>query len=213
MTVLESFYAQAGLTIALRPPRSGIYYSSIAVNNPLPYTFAVQNGSNQNTLAAGSAQLYAVPSSGSPLILYPPQNSLVYGAYIGPLQAVWFESDEAPGSYPSPLALPSGIVQWAPPSTHIGGIGTAQAFYFAVPGLQLGQLLSVTVANVSYDLGSPEQISLVGVQSGEQLGNVTGIQPGKTGIIPVTVTGTDDTEFYLTPASGEFHATISLGLA
>lgn len=120
MSVLSTYYTQYGFSTRLTPPRSGLYYSTVAIYNPLNFTYTVQNGVNQNTLASQNAQLFAVPTTGSPPVLAPinwPYGGAAgsqYGAWFGPVSAVWFEPGETPGSYPTTLGPLNGIVQWTP---------------------------------------------------------------------------------------------------
>lgn len=197
VSILASYYVQAGIPITLRPPRSGIYNTAIVVYNPLPYTFQVQNGTQQNTLAAGSAQLFAMPSSGSPLTLVAPANNFVYGSYLGPIQVVWFDPDDTPGVYPTPLNPPSGPqVQWSPgypDGTFIGDVANDYVPYF-VP---TGTLVSVTLTNYGILSADLPEITVYGYPSGDVIGGPTASPTaGQSVTIPVTPKA-GDTEIYM----------------
>lgn len=212
VTVLVSYYPQAGFPITPRPPRPGIYYTSVAVNNPLPYTFTVQNGTNQNSLAAGSAQLFAVPSSGAPITLNAPATSFPYGAYLGPIQVVWFEPDDTPGSYPSPLNPPSGLVLWTPP-LFIGD----DANDFVVRLVPSSPLKSVTITNLSILAFDLPTFIVYGFPSGDAVSASTASPPpGQSVTIPVTPVAGDTSYFIEATGTGGgqpiLYGSVSLGL-
>ena len=104
MSSTTSVNVVAGVTSTLRPPLSGIYYTSVAIFNSLPITFSVQNGVNPNTLSSYQAQLFTLSSSGSPIALTAPPSSYPYGTLLGTLTAVWYDPDGSPGSFPVSLA-------------------------------------------------------------------------------------------------------------
>jgi hypothetical protein len=190
VSVLSTVYTQSGFTTTVTPPRPGIYYKSVALYNPLPITFSVQNGINQNTISAQTSQLFKVSSTGSPPVLTPGPNAYHYGAYTGPVQAVWFDPDDSPGSYPTPLGALSGLFQWTPLVSL--GNGSSAPLIYLVP---TAPLLSVTI-QVDPTSPNPAVVSAYGMASGLLVGRSADIEPGATGSMNI-LQNTGDTSYYL----------------
>lgn len=189
-------------------PLSSIYFSSVALYNVLNQGFNIQNGVNQNTLSPQQAQLLAVPQSGSAVGIQLPFSSAISGyqpgAWLGPIQAVWFDPTENPGSYPTPLGALSGLVQWTPPDTEFS---SSTNFYF-VPS---GALVSVILAQVEPG-GTDTTIDVYGMQSGDVIASFSGTPAaGSTITIPV-IPNPIDTSYYITTTVG-FSATLVLGVS
>lgn len=196
MSVLTLNYTQAGFVTALTPPRPGIYYTSVAVFNALTQSFAVQNGIDQSTLSVQQAQLFNVPSTGSPMRLQPIPVNYPYGAYLGPIQAVWYESTDSVGSYPVTMGALGGLIQWTPQVT----LDVADAIY-VVPGTQIS---SVLIANAS---DTARTITVTGFESSSVVGSAA--LAGNTSVSIPLEGGTGDTIFKIT-ADGTLTATVSL---
>jgi hypothetical protein len=196
VSVLTLNYTQAGFVTALTPPRPGIYYTSVAVFNALTQGFSVQNGVDQSTLAIQQAQLFGVPSTGSPTRLQPLPVNYPYGAYLGPIQSVWYESTDSVGSYPVTLGALGGLIQWTPQVT----LDSADAIY-VVPGTQI---TSVLIANAS---DTARTITVTGLESSSVVGSAA--LAGNTSVSIPLEGGTGDTVFAIT-ADGTLTATISL---
>ena len=196
MSVLSLNYTRSGFVTALTPPRPGIYYVSVAVFNALTQGFSVQNGIDQSTLAIQQAQLFSVPTTGSPTRLQPLPVNYPYGAYLGPIQSVWYESTDAVGSYPVTLGALSGLIQWTPQIT----IDVSDPIY-VVPGTQIS---SVIIANAS---DTSRTITVTGFQSHSVLGSAS--LAGNTSVSIPLEGGTGDSVFAIT-ADGTLTATVSL---
>jgi hypothetical protein len=200
-------YMRAGLPLSFSAPLTSIYFSTVALYNPLNQGFNVQNGSNQNVLSPQQAQLFSVTKSGSAIGLQLPFSSAISGlqpgAWLGPIQAVWFEPDESPGSFPTPLGALQGLVQWTPPDTSF----TAEPF-FIVPS---GALISVIFDDVQPG-ASPTGIDITGQQSGDVVASYSGTPAaGSTITIPV-IPNAIDTSYSIT-SSVDFSATLVLGVS
>lgn len=196
MSVTATNYARVGFTTTLSPPLSGIYYVSIAVYNAPTQAFTVQNGVSQNTLSGQSAQLFSMPSNGSPLALQPFPNNYPYGAYLGPLQAVWFEPSDSSGSYPVTLGALAGLVQWTPVVT----LDAADPIY-VVPGAPINSIVISDASDTS------ETITITGAQSATVVG--TGILGGNSSVTIPLDAGTGDSVFSIT-SSAPITAIVSL---
>jgi len=207
VTVVTSEYTRSGFTSTIRPPRPGIYYNSVAIYNPLPALFSVQNGVSQNTLSGQSAQLFSVPSSGSPPVLTPAPSAFQYGSWTGPVQAVWFDPDDAPGAYPTPLSGLIGTHQWTPTYESVGGSTGSPGPMFFAPG---GTLLSITF--LCNEIGATGNIQCNGVQSSTTVGSAT-LVTNRPNVMLITQ-DTGDTEYVLFSPTGEtLGVLVSLNLA
>jgi hypothetical protein len=199
VSVLGTFYARAGLSIALSPPRlSGIYYDSMAVYNALTPAFTVQNGVDQSTLAGQTAQLFPVPTTASAMQLQAAPEGAPYGAYLGPINTVWFEPPDTPGSFPVTLGALAGQIQWTPEIEITDG----SAPIFVVPGAACYAIVfSATPAD-------PTAVVYVnGVQSGKIVGASNA--PGSSQSLIQLEAGTGDTIFQIT-STAPFNAIVSL---
>jgi hypothetical protein len=198
VSVRGSFYARAGFSLVPTPPLSGIYYTSVALYNALTPAFSVQNGTDQTTLSSQTAQLFAVPTSGSNTQLTPEPAGAPYGAYLGPLEAVWYEPDDQVGSFPVTLGALAGLIQWTPQVT----IDTSDPIYVA-PG-------SACYAIALVGNSDPTQVITVkGVQSGKIIGQSSA--PGSTSLLVLLESGTGDTIFAIT-ASAPITTVLSLSV-
>lgn len=198
MSVLGTVYARAGLPVVLTPPRPGIYYVSMAVYNALTPAFTVQNGVDQSTLSGQTAQLFAVPSSGSPMQLAPEPEGSPYGTYLGPLDAVWYEPNDAPGAFPVTLGALAGLIQWTPLVT----LDVADPIFVA-PGT------SCYAIALGANSDPSQIITVTGVQSGKIVGQ--SIAPGSSSTLVQLESGTGDTIFAIT-ASSSITAILSLSV-
>jgi hypothetical protein len=196
VSVLTTGYARAGFTTVLKPPRPGIYYPSVAIFNALTQVFTAQNGVSQDTLPVQTAQLYAVASTGSPLNLQPQPRFYPYGSYLGPIQAVWYEPTDSPGTYPLTLGALTGLIQWTPPVT-LDPVNTV----YLVPGTSIS---AIVVENTS---DTTETITVTGLQSGLVVGS--GALAGNANVQIALEGGTGDTVFGVT-SSGTITATLAL---
>lgn len=195
MSVVTSGYARAGFTTTLAPPRPGIYYSAVALYNPLAQVFTIQNGVNQNSIAAQTAQLYAEPMTGSPMRVQAPSQSYPYGAWLGPVSAVWFDPSETPGSYPVTLGALAGLVQWTP------AVSLGADPIYVVPGAPIS---SVVITNAS---DTAATITVTGTLSHAVVGSLA-LSGSSSATIPLTV-GTGDSVFAIT-SSAPCGAVVSL---
>lgn len=195
MSVTTSGFARSGFTTTLTPPRPGIYYTSVAVYNALTPVFLVQNGVNQNSLSAQTAQLYAEPTTGSSMSLQAIVQNYPYGSYLGPLTAVWFEPTETPGSYPVTLGALAGLVQWTPL------VLLSSDPIYVVPG---APITSVTITSAS---DTSATITVTGLTSSSVLGSAA-LSGSSSVTIPLTP-GTGDTVFIIT-SSADCNAIVSL---
>lgn len=195
MTVLTTVYTQAGFTTTVIPPRPGIYYTSVAIYNPLSIGFSVQNGVNQNTIPPEQAQLFKVPSTGSPPSLSSPFTPYPYGTYTGPVQAVWFDPTDTPGSYPTPLGALGGIIQWTNPIS----LGATSVYVATTNGAT-----SITVVNMS---NVSATVSVYGIKSGVLLGTAF-VAANSSGIVPIATNSTDSS--YSITSSSSITATLTL---
>jgi hypothetical protein len=200
VSVRSTFYPRAGFAVVPTPPLSGIYYTDVAVFNPLTPAFSVQNGTDQTTLSSQTAQLFGVPTSGSNLQLQPDPLGAPYGAYLGALEAIWYEPDDAVGSYPVTLGALAGLVQWTPAITITDG----SAPVFVVPG---AACYAIAFASPPTD---PTAIIYVnGVQSGKIVGASNA--PGSSLSLIQLESGTGDTMFQI-ESTVPFVSVISLSV-
>jgi hypothetical protein len=195
VSVVSEGFARAGFTTNLVPPRPGLYYSAVATYNPLAQVFTIQNGVNQNSLAAQTAQLYSEPTTGSPMVVQAPTQSYPYGAWLGPVSAVWFEPTETPGSYPVTLGALAGLVQWTPTVT----LGADSQY--VVPG---APITSVVITNAT---DTSATITVTGTLSHSVVGSLA-LGGSASATIPLEA-GTGDSVFAIT-SDRPLTATISL---
>lgn len=196
MSVVVTSYARTGFTTTITPPRPGIYYSSVAVYNPLTQPFTAFNGVDQNTISVQTAQLFTMPSSGSAMRLTPGPSFYPYGAYLGPVTGVWFEPTDSPGSFPVTLGALSGIVQWTPPVTLDN-----ESPLFVVAGTTLS---SVVISGAS---DTSATVTVSGYQSGRVVGSAA--LDGSNTVQITLEPGTTDTVFFLN-SDVEITAVVSL---
>lgn len=197
MSVTTTVYARAGFNALLTAPLSGVYYPEVAIYNALTQIFAVQNGIGQDNLASQLAVLYQVPSSGQSMVLQPSPRFYPYGAYLGPIQAVWYQPDDSPGTFPTTLGALAGLIQWTPAGISLDDVNSV----YLVPGTSIS---SIVVSNAS---DTSETITIKGVQSGLVLG--TGSLGGATSVQIALGEATGDTVFAVT-SSAPITATLSL---
>jgi hypothetical protein len=205
VSVTTTAYTQYEFTTTLVPPRSGIYYSTVAIFNPLNITFTVQNGPNQNTLSGAQATLFNVPTTGAPPQLsgwqapFGGATTSQYGAFLGPVTAVWYESTETPGSYPVTLGPLSGLVQWTPSDTVL----PLDSVITIVPTGPISQVI-LTDANPG-DLielqGYPSEALVEGVVAADGSLSLYPLNPGT------------DTWYVIADLTGASTATVSIVLA
>jgi hypothetical protein len=197
VSILTTAYTRAGFNTTLTPPGpGGIYYPSVAVYNALTQLFVVQNGVAQNTLAIQQAQLFSVPTAGGTMLAQPLPRFYPYGSYLGPLQAVWYEPTDQPGSYPVSLGALTGLIQWTP----VVDLSSSSPIYL-VPGT------SITAVVVENATDTTETITVTGYQSSTVLGTAT--LAGNNNVQINLEGGTDDTIFEVT-SSGPISATLSI---
>lgn len=199
MSVLSTFFTRSGFPTVITPPRAGIYYTSVAVYDPLTLSFSVQNGVDQTTLSPQAAQLFEVPSSGSAMQLQPLLGNVPYGAFLGPIQAVFYEPEDTAGSFPVTLGALAGLTQWTPAGISIDSSDPVTIS----PGAPITQI------QVSGASAPGSTITIRGLESGLIVGVGTIDASGQVTI--VLESGTLDTIFTVT-SSAPITATISIFL-
>lgn len=189
MSIAATAYTRAGFNTPMSSPGlSGIYFGSVALYNPVVPLLTVQNGVAQNTLPAQTAQLYQVPTTGSPLTA---QNLLPstapYGSWTGPLTAVWFDPTESPGSYPVTLGAVAGLLEFTPVIT------LSSTAVYVVPNAPFS---SITITQAS---GVGDTVTVTGYQTSSVLGS--GVV-ASNGTVSITLSpGTADTILEVTSSA------------
>lgn len=175
MSVVTTGQVLAGVPLVLLPPRSGLYFSSVAIYNPLPVLFTVQSGPNQTNLSPQSAQLFEMASSGSPPVLQAAPSGYLYGTLLGTVQAVWYEPGEATGSYPVPLGVSSSPVTISITSPAVGTTISTPNGYVILPVGSISVIIQLKL--LFADAGDQGYFTVTGATSGALYGT-TAIQTG-----------------------------------